>query len=160
MIAGNSALSSIETTLLPFARRSIFRSAGGTKAASSDAVDPDIAGGLQGRATDSLADQILRRCDAGLRIDEDVAVPEFAEQEHRDRCNRHAAFARDQVGRHVELANIERQLANHAAVPLRIRQLRDERQIDAIDRHAAIEQTANVIEVVAGDGEVNAARHH
>ena len=45
-----------------------------------NAVDPDIASRLQGRAADPFADQVLGLGNARLRIDVDIAVAELAEQ--------------------------------------------------------------------------------
>ena len=53
-----------------------------------DAAHPDIAGRHEIGAADRLADQILRRLDAGIGVDEDEAVAEAAMQEHRNAGDR------------------------------------------------------------------------
>ncbi len=59
-----------------------------------DAAHPDVAGRLEIGAADDLADQVLRRFDAGRRVDEDEAVAKAAVQKHRDGGERIAAIAR------------------------------------------------------------------
>ena len=49
-----------------------------------DAAHPDVAGRHEVGAADRLADQVLRRLDAGRGVDEHEAVAEAAMQEHRD----------------------------------------------------------------------------
>jgi hypothetical protein len=97
--------------------------------------------------------------DPGLGIYENIAVPEFAKQEYRNRGDRHAVVARDQIGRRIELADVERKVLDHPAVPFGVRQLRYERQVGAVHRNRSIAQCADVIEVVAGNREVYRGRH-
>ena len=124
-----------------------------------DAADPHIAGWLQGGAADALADQVLRFGDPCLRIDEHIAVPELAKQEDRNGGDRHALFARDQIGRHIQFADVERQVAHHAAVALRVGEFGDEHQVDALRLHLSVHQRPDVVEVVTRDGQWDAACH-
>ncbi len=87
------------------------------------------------RHADALAFQILGRADAGARIDENVAVPEHARREHRQRHERVVAGAlqADEFGGR-QLRHVEFLPADHAVEHVATGLEREAGEIDALDR--------------------------
>src|SRR5439155_9331806 len=81
-----------------------------------NAEHPDVAGGHEIGAADLPSDQILRRLDARIGIDEDEAVAEAAMQENRYAGDRMALVARNEIGADIFLADVEFALARESPV--------------------------------------------
>ena len=83
-----------------------------------NAAQPDIARRLKIGAADSFADQIFRRLDTGINVDEGKTVAKSAVQKYRNRRQRITVIARHEVAADVELANVELLIARHAPMAL------------------------------------------
>src|SRR5882724_1332120 len=90
--------------------------------------------------------------DAGVRPHDEAAMMETAHQEDRQRDVGRAACARDHIGRRRHLADVELDVANHAAERLDDRYHLDEIGVDALDRDAAVLDRAGM--AVAADGDL------
>ena len=118
-----------------------------------DAAHPDVGGRLEIGAADRLADQVLRRLDAGGGVDEDEAVAEAAVQEHRDRGERLALVADHEIGADILLADVEFVLAAHAPMALARAHVGEEDEIEAVGLDRAFLERHDDVVVAAGDGQ-------
>src|ERR1043166_5321213 len=77
-------------------------------------AQPNIAGRLKIRATDSFPYQILRRLDAGVDVDKSKTVTKSAMKKDRDRGNRYILRPRDKISADIEFTDGILEIARHA----------------------------------------------
>ena len=116
-----------------------------------NAAYPDAGGRLEIGAADHFAVEILRRLDAGRRIDEDEAVAEAAMQEHRNGGERLALVADHEIGADIFLADVEFVLAAHAPMALARPHIGEEDEFEAIGLHRTLLERAHDVVIAAGD---------
>ena len=99
------------------------------------AAQPDRGGLGVERQADTAAFQVLRRADAGARVDENVAVAEHARRKDRNGDERAIAAAgmADEFGRR-KFRRVEFLAADHAVENLPARRKHDDVEVDAFDR--------------------------
>ena len=119
-----------------------------------DAARPDAGGHRIGAHADLLALEILRHLDAGIRPHDEAAVMEAPHEEDRQRDEGRAARARDHVGGGRQLADVELDVAHHAAERGDDRHHLDEVRLDVPDRDVCGLQGAGV--AVAADRDLQA----
>jgi hypothetical protein len=85
-----------------------------------------------------LAFEVLRRVDAGVRTHEQAAMMEAAHDEHRQRDKGCAIGAGDDIGGRGQFADIEFDVAHHAAERADLRLNRHEFRVHALDGNGAV----------------------
>ena len=124
-----------------------------------NAAHPDVGGGLEIGAADPFADQVLRRADAGIGVDEDKAVAKAPVQKHRNGGERLAAVARHEIAADIDLADVELGLARHAPMALARAHAGEHDELDAVGLDRAVGERAHDLVVAAGDGQLQ-LRHY
>src|SRR5262249_11730024 len=121
------------------------------------AAHPDRRGlGIE-RHADTFAFQVLRRANACVGVDEDIAVPEHARGKHRQRYETSIAVAgeTDEFGRR-KLGDVELGAADHAVEHVATRPERDADKIDAFDGDRSLADRLHPIVTAAGEAQPEA----
>ena len=118
-----------------------------------DAAHPDVRGRLEIGAADPFADQVFRRADAGIDVDERKAVAEAPVQKHRNGGERFAAIAAHQKAADIDFADIEFGLARHAPMALARAHAGQHDKLDAVALDRTVGQRPHDLVIAAGDGQ-------
>ena len=102
-----------------------------------------------GPHADNFAGELFGLLNAARAVDEHIAVTKLTMRKHRDRGERRAAGHPTEKNAHLELANVEFQIARKPTVALLGRQ-RDDVQIDTLGLHRPVDQEACSVVFVAG----------
>jgi hypothetical protein len=100
--------------------------------------DPHAGRHRIGAHADALAFQVLGHLDASLGADEHARMMEAPDDEDRQRHERRAIGAGDDIGGRRQLAHVELDVADHPAERADLRLHRDELGLDAFDLDAAV----------------------
>ena len=122
-----------------------------------DAAQPVDRGDQERLDADLAADQVGGLGDALAGVDEDEAVAEAAMQEDRQRAERQALVARDDVGRARDLGDVEIAVAQEAPVPRRRIHRGQNGEVDAVGLDRALLQRAHDLVVAAGERQRNSS---
>src|SRR6185437_3618284 len=118
-----------------------------------NAAHPDVRGGLEIGAADPFADQVLRRADAGIDVDEGKAMAKAPVQKHRNGGERLAAIAAHQKAADIDFADVKFGLARHAPMALARPHAGQHDELDAIALDRTVRERPYDLIVAAGDGQ-------
>src|SRR5262245_21888719 len=97
---------------------------------------------------DNFAGKVFGLLNAARAVDEHITVTKFTMRKHRDRGERRASSHPTEKNAHLELANVELQIAGKPSVTLFGRK-RDDVQIDTLGLYSPIDQEARSVVFVA-----------
>jgi hypothetical protein len=120
-----------------------------------DSAQPDIARWLEVGSTHSFADEIFRRLDARIDVDEGKAVTKSPMQKNWNRRKRFVVVPRHQIRTDVKFADVELLVARHAPVALSRPMAGQYHKLEAVRLHRPVLQRANNFVIAAGNRQSN-----
>ncbi len=120
-----------------------------------DRAGPHAGGDRIGAHADPSALEILGHLDVGVGTDQQAGMVETPQHEDRQRLERRAVGAGDDVGGRSQFADVELDLTDHPAEGRDLRLDRDDLGLDALDRNGAVADGGGMRRLGDGDLEMD-----